>query len=188
MKDGAPQPTNKKSVDNLFAAIDARRDPPLDRFINALGMRHIGETNARLFADHYQTFEAFAAAAAAAHDREGPARAEMLAIDGVGDLVAEGVVEFFAEAHNRDAVARLLEQVRPRAAAPRASDSPVAGKTVVFSSGALETMSRDEAKAQAAGLGAKVAGSVSVEDGLSCGGPRAPALNLRRLKNLASRC
>ncbi len=170
-KDGTKTPTNLKSVENLFAAINDRRAPALDRFINALGMRHIGETNARLFASHYMTFDAFQAAATAAAE-EGPAYDDMLSIEGVGALVAGGVIEFFKEAHNREAVARLLREVRPQEMKHIATASPVAGKTVVFT-GTLETMTRDEAKAQALTLGAKVAGSVSAKTDYVVAGPGA---------------
>ncbi len=175
MKDGAPQPTNKKSVENLFEGINQRRTVSLDRFINALGMRHIGETNARLFASAYGTFDAFQTAAIAAGSKSEDAqnaREEMLAIDGVGALVAEGVIEFFSEQHNREAVARLLEQVTPQEAVQVASESPVSGKTVVFT-GKLEKLTRDEAKAGAQRLGAKVAGSVSAKTDLLVAGPGA---------------
>ncbi len=180
MKDGSPVATNKKSISNLFAAIDARREPTLDRFINALGMRHVGETTARLFAAHFQTFEAFAKAADTAQDLESDAYKDFLAIDGVGELVAAGAIQFFREPHNREAVDRLLAEVSPtRAEAPSTAESPVSGKTVVFT-GTLETMTRDEAKAQAGSLGAKVVGSVSAKTdyliaGASAGSKRAKA-------------
>ncbi|OFX00429.1 MAG: DNA ligase (NAD(+)) LigA [Alphaproteobacteria bacterium RIFCSPHIGHO2_12_FULL_63_12] len=171
LKDGKKQPSNQKSVDNLFSAIKARRAPALDRFINALGMRHIGETNARLFARHYGTFEAFRNAAIGAA-AEGASYDDMLSIEGVGALVAGGVIEFFKEAHNRDAVVRLLDEVEPQEMKAAASTSPVAGKTVVFT-GTLETMTRDEAKAQALALGAKVSGSVSAKTDYLVAGPGA---------------
>ena len=165
-------PTNKKSVDNLFDAIDARREIGLVRFINALGMRHVGETNARLFAQHYGDFKKFYEAAIVARDAESEAYQDMLSIDGVGALVAEGVIDFFDEAHNREALDRLLAEVTPEQAEGTNADSPVAGKTVVFT-GSLETMTRDEAKAQAQGLGAKVAGSVSAKTDYVVAGPGA---------------
>ena len=170
-KDGTRTPTNLKSVENLLAAINDRRTPALDRFINALGMRHIGETNARLFAAHYGTFEAFQAAAIAAAEG-GAAYDDMLSIKGVGALVAGGVIEFFKEAHNREAVTRLLREVRPQEVTRAVSASPIAGKTVVFT-GTLETMTRDEAKAQALTLGAKVSGSVSAKTDYVIAGPGA---------------
>ena len=172
-KDGTRTPTNRKSVENLFAAINARRAPALDRFINALGMRHIGETNARLFARHYHVFDAFRAAAIAAADEEGEAYQEMLSIEGVGALVAGGVISFFKDARNRAAVDRLLKEVTPmEQAAPAQSGSAIAGKTVVFT-GTLELMTRDEAKAQALALGAKVSGSVSAKTDFVVAGPGA---------------
>ena len=177
LKDGAKQPTNLKSVENLFVAINDRRAPALDRFINALGMRHIGETNARLFARHYGSFSALMKAAIEAAD-EGPAYDEMLSIEGVGALVAGGVIEFFKEDHNREAISRLLDQVTPQEMKIEASSSPVAGKTVVFT-GSLETMTRDEAKAQALALGAKVSGSVSAKTDYVVAGPGAGS----KLKN-----
>ena len=172
LKDGALQPTNTKSIGNLFEAIDARRTISMARFINALGARHIGETNARLFADAYGDFETFRKAALAAAEEESAARAEMLNIDGVGELVAQGVINFFAEPHNAAAIDRLLDQVTPETAAAVKSDSALAGKTVVFT-GKLEKMSRDEAKARAQDLGAKVAGSVSAKTHIVVAGPGA---------------
>ena len=165
-------PTNLKSVQNLFDAIDERRRISSPRFINALGIRHVGETNARLFASHYGDFASFYDAALKARDAESEAYRDMLSIDGVGALVAQGVIDFFDEAHNRDAVDRLLDQVSPEKMAAVKSSSPVAGKTVVFT-GSLETMSRDEAKASAQALGAKVAGSVSAKTDYVVAGPGA---------------
>lgn len=161
------------SVKNLFAAIEARRSIALHRFIFALGIRHIGETNAKLLAQSYGTWDAFAAAMEAAADETGAAWAELNAIDGVGEVVAGAVVAFFAEEHNRAVLDALLAQVAPEAAGPKAvGDSPVAGKTVVFT-GTLEKMTRDEAKARAEAMGAKVAGSVSSKTDLVVAGPGA---------------
>ncbi len=170
-KDGSKTPTNTKSIENLFSAINERRSPALERFINALGMRHIGETNARLFAMHYGTFAAFREAAIGAGE-SGPAYDDMLTIEGVGALVAGGVIEFFREEHNRDAVKRLLAEVTPCDMKRALSSSPVAGKTVVFT-GTLETVTRDEAKTQALALGAKVSGSVSAKTDYVVAGPGA---------------
>jgi DNA ligase (NAD+) len=150
-----------KKVENLKAAIEARRQIPLDRFINALGIRFVGETNARLLARHYHSFETWrdAMRGAAAGDEE--ARAELDNIDGVGPKVAEAVYEFFAEAHNQAALEELSAEIEVQEVAPpTGAASPLAGKTVVFT-GSLETMTRAEAKATAEALGAKVAGSVS---------------------------
>ncbi len=165
-------PTNLKSIQNLFDAIDERRAIALPRLINALGMRHVGETNARLFAMHYGEFKSFRDAAVKAQKEGSPAYEDMLTIDGVGALVARGVIDFFDEPHNRDAVDRLLEEIKPKKAEGPSSSSPVAGKTVVFT-GTLETMTRDEAKAQAQGLGAKVSGSVSGKTDYVVAGPGA---------------
>ncbi|MEO0611830.1 MAG: NAD-dependent DNA ligase LigA [Pseudomonadota bacterium] len=173
LKDGERQPTNLKSINNLFTAIDARRTPPLDRLINALGIRHIGETNARLFAQHYCTFGAFHRAAIAAQDSDSADYQQMIDIDGVGALVAKGVIDFFREHHNRHAVGRLLAQIDPQEMKSTASaDNVVAGKIIVFT-GTLETMTRDEAKAQAQSLGAKVSGSVSGKTDILVAGPGA---------------
>jgi DNA ligase (NAD+) len=150
-----------KSAANLFAAIEARRRVPLDRFIFALGVRHVGETTARMLARAYGAWPAFDAAMTAAADRDGEAWAQLMAIDGVGAVLAGSVVDFFAEPHNRAALARLLAELTVEdVAAPAAAESPVAGRTVVFT-GTLSRMSRAEAKARAEALGAKVAGSVS---------------------------
>lgn len=177
LKDGKKQPSNLKSVENLFMAINERRGPVLDRFINSLGIRHIGETNARLFALHYGNFDAFRDAAVGAA-KGGETYEEMLSIGGVGELVAGGVIEFFNEAHNRAALNRLLKEVSPQEMKRTQGSSVVAGKTVVFT-GTLETMTRDEAKAKALALGAKVAGSVSAKTDYLVAGPGAGA----KLKN-----
>ncbi|WP_029058968.1 NAD-dependent DNA ligase LigA [Stappia stellulata] len=161
------------SAANLFAAIEARREVPLNRFIYALGIRHVGEGNAKLLARHYGSWAAFATAMEQAGETGSDAWTELLDIDGVGETVARAVVEFFAEGHNRDAVSALLEKVHPQDMARADSgDSPVAGKTLVFT-GSLEKMSRDEAKARAEALGAKVSGSVSKKTDLVIAGPGA---------------
>jgi len=160
-RDARGRPTNAKSVENLLDAIDARRTIGLDRLIFGLGVRHVGEVSARMLARAYGDWPGFRDAMTQAADREGPAWAHLLDIDGVGATLAGAVVDFFAEPHNREAVDRLLPHldVQP-VAAPVAAASPVAGKTVVFT-GKLARMSRPEAKARAEALGAKVAGSVS---------------------------
>jgi DNA ligase (NAD+) len=161
------------SVRNLFNAIDARRKVPLNRLIYALGIRHVGETNARLLARHYGSIEAFrSAVAAAAAGSESEAYQDLNAIQGVGDVVADAIVEFFKEPRNREALDRLLEQIFVEPMEEARSDSPVAGKTVVFT-GTLERMTRDEAKAMAERLGAKVAGSVSKKTDYVVAGPGA---------------
>jgi DNA ligase (NAD+) len=161
------------SVRNLFAAIEARRSVPLNRLIFALGIRHVGETNAKLLARHYGSIEALrsgVAAAAAGHESE--AYQELNAVEGIGDVVADAIVEFFKEPHNREALDRLLEEVTVAPMEETRRDSPVAGKTVVFT-GSLEQMTRDEAKAMAERLGTKVAASVSKKTDYVVAGPGA---------------
>lgn len=160
------------SARKLFDAIEDRRRPPLNRFIFGLGIRHIGETTARLLARHYGSFEALRAAGIAAADETSPERQELDAIDSVGPTVVEALVEFFGEPHNEQLLDRLLGEVQPQPLEAVASASPVAGKIVVFT-GALERMTRDEAKAMAERLGAKVAGSVSSKTDLLVAGPGA---------------
>ncbi|MDE2578404.1 MAG: NAD-dependent DNA ligase LigA [Hyphomicrobiales bacterium] len=155
------------SVRNLFVAIEAARKPALNRFIYALGVRRIGETNARRLARHFGSFEALRAAALT-----DDGLAEINAIDGVGAVVAEAVVDFFREAHNETVLDELLAEVAPQPMEAVAASSPVAGKTVVFT-GSLERLTRDEAKAQAERFGAKVAGSVSKKTDLVVAGPGA---------------
>ena len=160
------------SVRKLFDAIDARRTIGLDRFIFALGIRHVGETTARALARVYGSAEHFRDQMVAAEKMEGEAWAELNAIDGIGEVVAEAVVQFFGEPHNRDVVDELRKHVTVTALEARSTSSPVAGKTVVFT-GALERMTREEAKAMAERLGAKVAGSVSKKTDLLVAGPGA---------------
>jgi DNA ligase (NAD+) len=171
-KEGNKQPTNARSVENLFAGIEAKRTISLERFINALGIRHVGETNARLFAQHYGAFDGFYQAAVAGANKETPAYEDMLSIDGVGTLVAQGVIDFFAEDHNREAVDWLTGEVTPEKAKAVRASSAIAGKTIVFT-GTLETITRNEAKAQAQTLGAKVSGSVSARTDILVAGPGA---------------
>ena len=162
----------QKSAEKLFAAIDARRDVPLDRFIFALGIRHVGETTAKLFARCYLSWDAFAEAMTRAAS-DPVARDAVLGIEGVGDVLADAVIAFFDDPHSREAVDRLLAHVTPRdAERPKTDGSPVAGKTLVFT-GTLERMSRSEAKARAEALGAKVSGSVSAKTDLVIAGPGA---------------
>ncbi len=159
------------SVRNLFASIDQRRRIAVNRFIYALGIRRIGETNARRLARHFGTFEALRSCARKAVEGSDE-RAEINDIDGVGDVVAEAVADFFVEDHNEKALDDLLREVQPAPMEDIASDSPVAGKTVVFT-GSLERLTRDEAKAQADRFGAKVSGSVSKKTDLVVAGPGA---------------
>ncbi|MDB5642782.1 MAG: ligase, NAD-dependent [Hyphomicrobiales bacterium] len=160
------------SVRNLFAAINARRNIVINRFLYGLGIRHVGETNARRLARHFGTFEALREVARAALEPDSEARAELNAIEGVGDVVAEAVADFFAEKHNEDALDALLREVTPEPMEAVLTTTPVAGKTIVFT-GALEKMTRDEAKAMAERLGAKVSGSVSKKTDLVVAGPGA---------------
>jgi DNA ligase (NAD+) len=153
----------RKSVENLFRAIEARRRIPLDRFIYALGIRHVGETTARDLASAYGTWEAFRAAvdAAVAGGRGSDAYRDIDNIEGIGETVVDALIDFFSEEHNKQVLDSLLEEVQVLPfERPRAENPAVAGKTVVFT-GSLERMTRSEAKAQAERLGAKVAGSVS---------------------------
>ena len=161
------------SVRNLFAAIDARRAVSFDRFIYALGIRHVGETTARALARAYESAEMFLAKmVAAAKSRESSAFQELTRIEGIGEIVAAAISEFFAEKHNVDVVRDLLRHVTVRPLDRINAASPVAGKTVVFT-GALERMTREDAKAMAERLGAKVAGSVSKKTSLVVAGPGA---------------
>lgn len=161
------------SVKKLFDAINQRREVELDRFIFGLGIRHVGETNARLLARSYGTLENFVEQMRAAADPESEARAELLSIDGVGEVLAEALTDFFAEKHNRDVIEGLKKAgVRAVPLEAQQTDSPIAGKTVVFT-GSLERMTRSEAKARAEQMGAKVAGSVSAKTDLVVAGPGA---------------
>ncbi|WP_096786031.1 NAD-dependent DNA ligase LigA [Rhodobacter sp. CZR27] len=163
----------RKSAENLFAAIEAKRRIPLHRLIFALGIRHVGETTASLLATHYGSWHAFEAAMTKAAVGEGPEWQDLLSIDGVGAVLATSLVTAFHQQAERAAMDALVAHLTVEDAARRAPvDSPVAGKTVVFT-GTLEKMSRSEAKARAEALGAKVAGSVSARTDLLVAGPGA---------------
>jgi DNA ligase (NAD+) len=150
-----------RKVSNLLAAIEARRHPPLDRFIFALGIRRIGEVNAKLLARHYHSLPEWREKMLAASEIGSEAREELGSIQGIGPTIAEALAEFFGEERNLAALDDLAAEAPPEGvAAPAAADGPFAGKTVVFT-GALETMTRDEAGDVAERLGAKVAKSVS---------------------------
>jgi DNA ligase (NAD+) len=159
------------SVRNLFQAIQARRRIPLDRFIYALGMRHVGDTTALALARGYGSWDAFHDACLKTARGDVETRAEMDTLDQIGETVIDSIAKYFAEKHNRDIVERLSRHVEVLDA-ERPKDSPVAGKTVVFT-GSLEKMTRDEAKATAERLGAKVAGSVSKNTDYVVAGPGA---------------
>jgi DNA ligase (NAD+) len=148
------------SVRNLFVAIEQRREIALDRFIFSLGVRHVGETTALALARGYGSWNAFHDACLRVAKGDAEAIAEMDSLDQIGETVIEAIGAYFGESHNRRIVERLIKEVEILDAEMPKIDSAVAGKTVVFT-GALETMTRDEAKAMAERLGAKVAGSVS---------------------------
>jgi DNA ligase (NAD+) len=160
------------SVRNLFNAIAARREISLERFIYALGMRHVGETTARALARGYGSWREFHDACLKLVAGDAETRAEMDNLDQIGDTVIDSLAAYFGEAHNRGIVERLTAQVRILDAERPAAHSPVAGKTVVFT-GSLEKMTRDEAKAMAERLGAKTAGSVSKKTDYVVAGPGA---------------
>ncbi|HEY7972531.1 MAG TPA: NAD-dependent DNA ligase LigA [Xanthobacteraceae bacterium] len=160
------------SVRNLFGAINTRREIALERFIYALGIRHIGETTAQALARGYGTWEAFHDAARAVAKGDAEAREDMDALDQIGDTVIDAIASYFGESHNVKMVERLTEHVRIGAAERPRTDSAIAGKTVVFT-GTLEKMTRDEAKAMAERLGAKVSGSVSNKTDIVVAGPGA---------------
>jgi DNA ligase (NAD+) len=160
------------SVRNLFNAISARREISLERFIYALGMRHVGETTARALARGYGSWLAFHEASRKVASGDEEARAEMDNLDQIGETVIESIAAYFGEAHNRGIVERLTKEVTILDAEQPAASSPVAGKTVVFT-GSLEKMTRDEAKAMAERLGAKTAGSVSKKTDYVVAGPGA---------------
>lgn len=162
----------EKSVANLFESIEARRTIALARFINALGVRHVGEETSRLLARTYGSWTAFREAGEAAREIGSEARASMIAIDGLGDTAVDAIGRFFSEDHNLAALDRLLEHVAVEDAEQVAAESPVSGKTVVFT-GSLEKFTRDEAKARAQSLGAKVSGSVSAKTDYLVAGPGA---------------
>jgi DNA ligase (NAD+) len=160
------------SVRNLFNAIRQRREISLERFIYALGMRHVGETTARALARGYGSWQAFHRACLDVVAADLETRAEMDNLDQIGDTVIDAIATYFGEDHNRGIVERLTAQVQILDAEKPISGSPVAGKTVVFT-GSLEKMTRDEAKAMAERLGAKVAGSVSKKTDYVVAGPGA---------------
>ena len=179
------------SAANLIAAIDAKREPPLDRFLYGLGIRHVGEVTARDLARRYRSWDNFRAMIEGALEirreaetvegeeerkflqRRDKAVVEAVETTNIGTEVANALLDFFEEAHNREVLQDLRDAgVRPSDVVWETKASPVTGKTLVFT-GTLETLSRDEAKAQAEALGAKVAGSVSAKTDLVIVGPGA---------------
>ena len=160
------------SIDNLFAAIEARRTISFQRFLYALGIRHIGQGNAGLMARHFKTREGLMSQIESLTDRTNQAFLSLLGIDGVGEAAANAFAQFMTSPENRQVLDNLLRNVEIEPVEEIASDSVVAGKTVVFT-GKLERFSRDEAKAQAQRLGAKVSGSVSGKTDYLVAGPGA---------------
>lgn len=162
----------EKSATNLFDAIDNKRKIPLSRLLFALGIRHVGESASALIAHHYGTWDSMERALVAAAE-PGQARADLISIDGVGEVMATSLTAAFANSAERATIDRLVQHLDIQDAKRTvAADSPVAGKTVVFT-GSLEKMTRAEAKARAESLGAKVAGSVSAKTDLLVAGPGA---------------
>jgi DNA ligase (NAD+) len=151
----------KKSVDNLMAAIEKSRDVPLAKFIFALGIRHVGEVTAKDLARNYGSFKAWLNAMEAL-PKGGDAREQLDTIDGIGEVVIEALVDFFREPHNVEILHTLARELRVRDAEKVSGDSPVSGKTVVFT-GSLVKLTRAEAKSSAEALGARVASSVSAK-------------------------
>jgi DNA ligase (NAD+) len=160
------------SVHNLFGAIERRREISLERFIYALGIRHVGETTAVALARGYGSWDTFHDACLKLAKGDEETKEEMDALDQIGDTVIESLRDYFGEDHNRRRIERLANQVKIRNAEKPRRDSAVAGKTVVFT-GTLEKMTRDEAKASAERLGAKVSGSVSKKTDYVVAGPGA---------------
>ena len=162
----------EKSATNLFDAIDDKRKIPLSRLLFALGIRHVGESASALIAHHYGTWDSMERALVAAAE-PGQARADLISIDGVGEVMATSLTAAFANSAERATIDRLVQHLDIQDAKRTVTaDSPVAGKTVVFT-GSLEKMTRAEAKARAESLGAKVAGSVSAKTDLLVAGPGA---------------
>jgi DNA ligase (NAD+) len=170
----------EKSVDNLLASIEAKREPDGPRFLFGLGIRHIGIVTARDLLKCFGTIEELRRVATSPD-----AQAEFAAVEGVGPVVAEALVDFFHEEHNQEALDDLLSEVRPKPFVSDARQTEWTGKTIVFT-GSLETMSRDEAKAQAERLGARAAGSVSAKTDLVVAGPGAGS-KLKKAEELGIR-
>lgn len=161
-----------KSVDNLLAAIEAKRAPDAIKLLFGLGIRHIGAGTSKDLVRNFLTLDAIKQLALRVAAADEAAVAELTCIDGIGPTVAEALGDFFHEPHNRDVWDELMSEVRPPAYVSNVRESEWTGKTIVFT-GKLETMSRDEAKAQAEALGAKAAGSVSAKTDLVVAGPGA---------------
>ncbi|USA62740.1 NAD-dependent DNA ligase LigA [Qipengyuania citrea] len=162
----------ERSVDNLLASVEARREPDAARLLFGLGIRHVGSVTARDLMKNFHELPALRSTAEKAHAGDEDALASLVSIDGIGSAVVEALGDFFHEDHNKAVWEDILLQVAPPRYVVETRDSPVNGKTVVFT-GKLETMSRDEAKAQAERLGAKASGSVSAKTDLLVAGPGA---------------
>jgi DNA ligase (NAD+) len=169
-----------KSVDNLLSAIEAKREPDGPRFLFGLGIRHVGIVTARDLLKCFGTIEELRSAATSE-----TGQTELASVQGVGPVVAEALVDFFHEPHNREALDDLLSEVAPAPFVSDAKQTKWTGKTIVFT-GSLETMSRDEAKAQAERLGARAAGSVSAKTDLVVAGPGAGS-KLKKAEELGIR-
>jgi len=170
----------EKSVDNLLAAIEAKRRPDGPRFLFGLGIRHVGIVTARDLLKCFGTIEELRRVALADGGEE-----ELSSVQGVGPIVAEAVHDFFHEKHNQQVLDDLLSEVSPQAFVSDAKQTEWSGKTIVFT-GSLETVSRDEAKAQAERLGARAAGSVSAKTDLVVAGPGAGS-KLKKAEELGIR-
>jgi len=170
----------EKSVDNLLAAIEAKRRPDGPRFLFGLGIRHVGIVTAKDLLKCFGTIEELRRAALSEGGEE-----ELSSVQGVGPVVAEAVHDFFHEPHNREVLDDLLSEVAPQPFVSDAKQTEWSGKTIVFT-GSLETMSRDEAKAQAERLGARAAGSVSAKTDLVVAGPGAGS-KLKKAEELGIR-
>lgn len=162
----------EKSAENLFQAIDDKRTIPFGRLLFGLGIRHVGENSGKLLANHFGSWVTFRTAMENTVPDASGEWDELLSIDGVGEVMARALVAAFQNPTESASIDRLVDQLNVEDAEPTASDSPVAGKTVVFS-GTLEKMTRAEAKATAESLGAKVSGSVSKKTDLLVAGPGA---------------
>ena len=161
------------SAQKLLAAIDERRNAPFARLLNGLGIRHVGQTTSDLFSRTFVQWNAFwTAVEQARDDPDGEAEQMLTSIDGIGGAAVGALTTFASEAHNQDMIRDLLAEITVLDGEAPASESPVAGKTVVFT-GTLEAMTRDEAKARATSLGAKVSGSVSGRTDILVAGPGA---------------
>jgi len=161
-----------RSVRKLFDAIRARRTVPLDRFIHALGIRHVGETTARLLARRYESWAAFQEASVRLARGDASARRRMDGFGQIGDAVINSIGDYFREAHNRGLIERLTDQVRISDVRRPAAHSPITGKTIVFT-GALERTTREKAKEMAERLGATATDSVSSSTDYVVAGPGA---------------